>query len=127
MKGKQTKQKENEEVRQRARRTKAPKGKKEANKKIRIRAKMDTQRGKNWGYPGNAKKKRKQTGERQIKRQNQTNQHPEQPENKAVHKQDSIQQPAWVLNAAGAIAMRSITLFGKRTKRKRHYTKEHTI
>ena len=59
MKGKQTKQKENEEIRQRARRTKAPKGKKETKQKIQIRAKMDTQRGKNWGYLGNAKIKEK--------------------------------------------------------------------
>ena len=41
---------------------------------------MDTQGGKNWGYPVNAKRKKgkKKTWERQIKRQNQTNQHPEQ-------------------------------------------------
>ena len=66
---------------------------------------MDTQGGKNWGYPGNAKRKRKKkkTWEGQIKRQNQTNRRPEQPENKAANKQDPIQQPAWVSNTAGAM------------------------
>ena len=49
---------------------------------------MDTQRGKNRGYPGNAKKGKKEHLERQTKRQRQAHQHPEQSD-----KQDSPQFP----------------------------------
>ena len=82
--------------------------------------------GNNWGYPVTAKRKRKKENlrdklkDKPIQINIQNNQ-----KNKAAHKQDPIQQPTWVSNAAGAIATRSVTSFhGKRTKRRIRYTTE---
>ena len=87
---------------------------------------MDTQGEKNRGYPANAKRKsKKKHGRGKLKdKAKQTNIQNNQ-KNSAALKQDPIQQPPWVSNAAGAIATRFATsLLGKRTNRRRRYTRE---
>lgn len=65
-------------------------------------------------------------GHRQPKNQSQTNQYPKQTQNKAAHKQDSMQHSGWVSNDAGTIATRSVNLLArlKHTKRGRRYMRE---
>ena len=72
---------------------------------------MDTEGGKNWGYPGNAKRRWKQGKlgrENEMTKPNKSTSRTK-PENKAASKQDPIQQPAWVSTAAGAIATRGLS------------------